>query len=127
MKTHVVNPYVFVGLNHLTQTKIRSSVNPQVQPLVIMQIVSEMCNVTVDEMLSRTRIREVVDARQLYCFIMREKFGFPLSKIGRSINRDHATAIHSIKQHTNRCDVMKDYKELTHKTFLKVNDVLSKL
>ena len=44
---------------------------------------------------------------------MREKYGMRYAKIGRIIGRDHATAIHSCKSHKDKCDVERQYRELT--------------
>lgn len=124
MKRNEVSPYVFVGLCDKVQSKIRTKVNPGVRPLLIMKAVGDTCGVTVEDIMSRTRLREFVDARQLYCYIMREKFGLSLSKIGKTINRDHATAIHSVKTHKNKCDVMREYRDLTHRAFEKISELL---
>jgi len=124
MKTKV-SPYVFAGLNDASKLRIQSDLSPLVTPEQILEIIGKNCNVTVSDILSRTRIREIVEARQMFCYVVREKFGYPLSRIGRMVNRDHATAIHSIKAHKDRCDVIKEYRNLTTKVFRDIDEFYS--
>jgi chromosomal replication initiation ATPase DnaA len=41
--------------------------------------------------------RDVTTARQIYCYMAREKTGYSLKKIGKVVNRNHATALYSIE------------------------------
>ena len=120
-----VSPYVYPGLNHTSQLRIKSDSSVMITPEEILEIVSKNCNVSVGDILSKTRIREIVEARQLFCYIIRERFGYPLSKVGRMVNRDHATAIYSIKSHKDRCDVLRDYRELTKRVISEVDTLYS--
>jgi chromosomal replication initiator protein len=108
-----VHPYVYVGLNNQTQATFKKSKHNNINPDTVLKIVSKKTGVSVNEILSRSRIREVSDARQMFCYIMREKYGMRYAKIGRIIGRDHATAIHSCKSHKDKCDVEREYRELT--------------
>ena len=58
----------------------------------------ELINQTLGvDIKKETRIREYVYARFIYAKIMRDK-GFSLSYIGNTINKDHSTIIHALKQ-----------------------------
>lgn len=48
------------------------------------------------DIADRTRLDEYVQARKAYCKLTRE-LGFGLYNIGKSINRNHATAIHCVR------------------------------
>ena len=48
------------------------------------------------DIATKTRIDEYVQARKTYCKLARE-LGFGLQNIGDSINRDHATALQSVR------------------------------
>ena len=120
-----VSPYIFPGMSSAAQLKVKSDSGVLVTPEEILEIVSKNCNVTVTDILSRTRIREIAEARQLFCYIIRERFGYPLSRVGRVVNRDHATAIHSIRAHKNRCDVIKEYRDLTKKVMSDIDYLYS--
>lgn len=66
-----------------------------------------------DILLSKTRKREVVFVRQVFCFLavksLKEKRygGISLATIGQYINRDHATVLHSVNTIQDLCDTNK--------------------
>ena len=47
---------------------------------------------------SKTRRREYVEARAIYYKLLRENTRMSLASIGKTMNRDHATALHSIRK-----------------------------
>lgn len=64
-----------------------------------LRIISEIEGVTIAEMKSRSRYRPIAEARQIHCYIMKEAFNkrkMSLAVIGNSVNRDHATVLHSV-------------------------------
>lgn len=50
---------------------------------------------------SKTRKREYVITRQLYCYLAREYTNNTLADIGMTINRDHATVLYCIQECKN--------------------------
>ena len=70
-----------------------------------MQIVADQMEVSVDEMHLRTRSRPIVEARQLYFYLLRKTMRIPLYKIGARFNMNHATVVHGIKAVERRMDV----------------------
>ena len=50
----------------------------------------------VDVRLAKTRKRNVVNARMIYSYILRER-GWSYKGLGRNINKDHSTIIHYVK------------------------------
>tara|TARA_R100001591_G_scaffold118622_1_gene142961 strand:- start:1560 stop:2009 length:450 start_codon:yes stop_codon:yes gene_type:complete len=52
-----------------------------------------------EKFLSPNRSREIVDARMIYCAVARKEGGYTLKHIGETLNRDHATALHAIKNY----------------------------
>lgn len=62
----------------------------------IIQMVCEETGIELSEVLSRTKKREVVIARQLICYFSKTHTGLSLKKIGEALGgRDHTTVIHS--------------------------------
>jgi len=110
-----ISPYVFPGikLQYLpkpSKTQKRGLVKPE----DILKIVSQECGVTEEDVLSRSRKGTIVNARHIYCAIMKKEFGYSYESVGQMVNgRDHTTAIHSIKTHQNRCETEEGYKEHT--------------
>jgi chromosomal replication initiation ATPase DnaA len=49
------------------------------------------------DIFNRRRHRELVEARFIYCHIMRYEFNKTVSSIGRKLNKNHATVLHSLK------------------------------
>jgi hypothetical protein len=63
-------------------------------PLFLRDLIKSLLKV--DVKLSRTRKREVVNARMIYSYILRN-CGWGYSAIGRSVVKDHATIMHYVR------------------------------
>lgn len=63
----------------------------------ILTIVAEATDLREDDIQSKTRKGDVKEARQLFCWFARKYTARPLEIIGKTINRDHATVLHSIR------------------------------
>lgn len=60
---------------------------------------------------TKARYREIVELRQMFCFIARS-MGFSLKTIGQFLgNRDHTTVIHNIRTFHNIIETDDIYKE----------------
>ena len=78
------------------------------------KIKSEICsryNLEWNRITSRSRIRINVDARMLYCGLLRYVFRLTFREIGDILNRNHATILHSIEQHDTFVKILKSYKK----------------
>lgn len=101
-----INPYVFPGIRKCDLPKeyatlINADENSErlfkLADLEILNIVSETCGVTADQVISEIRDREVVDARKIFSAIMKKKKKYALIKIGKIIgDRDHTTIRHQV-------------------------------
>ncbi len=115
----MISPYVFPGIKPQLITEFSSSTmkRRKITPERIMEIVAEKYGVTVSEILSRIRKKEVVEARHIFCTIMKKEFDYSLKSIGQMVSgRDHTTVIHSINTVKDRCDTEEGYKELVNST-----------
>lgn len=72
--------------------------------------ISERYNLSWPVIEGRSRIRKVVDARRLYCGILRNIFRLTFQEIGDILNKNHATILHSIAQHDTFVRILKSYK-----------------
>jgi len=61
--------------------------------------------------LTKSRKSDIVDARRLYCGLLRNVFGLTFQEIGDILNKNHATIVHSIKVHDNFVRILKSYKK----------------
>jgi chromosomal replication initiation ATPase DnaA len=84
----------------------------------ILQVCCEEYDVNINEVKSRSRKRGgVMEARQMYCYVAYNKFEHKLGNIAAIVNRDHATALHSIRVvqdylDTKYSDTMGQYKKI---------------
>jgi len=77
---------------------------------LINTVVAKIFNVSTEDMKSKTRKREICDARQAAMFFYKEYTKLSLEKIGRNFgNRDHSTVIHAIEAVNNLLDTDKSY------------------
>jgi chromosomal replication initiator protein len=63
-------------------------------------IIKEICkyySLTAEQVKGKSRKREIVKARFISIYIIKNETDFTLSAIGRIFNRDHSTILHSIK------------------------------
>jgi chromosomal replication initiator protein len=110
----MISPYVYPGIKQTLLPKIKKRKRSIISPEKVMSIIAEHCGVTVTDVLSRRRKKEMCDARHIFCAIMRKEFDYSLKSIGDMIDgRDHTTAIHSIQTYDDRCKNEDKYKDLT--------------
>tara|TARA_R110000803_G_scaffold33964_1_gene74288 strand:- start:263 stop:748 length:486 start_codon:yes stop_codon:yes gene_type:complete len=50
------------------------------------------------DIATKTRVRQYVEARAIYYKLLRDNTRMSLATIGKTMNRDHATALHSIRK-----------------------------
>ena len=89
--------------------------------LKIRDTVCLVCNVTWDKVQSKSRKREIVLARQLYCFYMCFYTKLSLKRIGETIGgRDHTTVIHSRQTIIDLLDSLDEMVTMAHGAVLKI-------
>lgn len=52
----------------------------------------------IDELRSKARCRDITSTRSIIMWYMRKSLGMPLSVIGKSLGRSHATVLRFVKQ-----------------------------
>ena len=93
----------------LAQRIIRKAIRYENKPISIEEIIEKVCaHYKLDESAihTKTRKREIVQARQIAMYLAKKHTDHSSSKIGQLIgNRDHATVLHA-------CKIMKDLVEV---------------
>ena len=80
------------ALGNLAQTQDTRVVTPS----IVMDVVAKKCGVTVDDLLSKKRNREIAVPRQIAIYICRELTDLSTTNIGKEFGgRDHTTVMHS--------------------------------
>lgn len=107
----MISPYVYPGIKECFRPVSEIKFNRvKVTPDLILSIISKNCSVSVEDILSKTRKKDIVDARHYFCAIMRKQLGYPVVAIGRYMDRDHTTVIHSVRTFDDRCSTDEGYR-----------------
>lgn len=79
--------------------------------MILDSYICNLFNCTLDELYSKTRLRQVVMARQLCMTVLKEFSDLSLAQIGsRYGDKNHSTVIHSIKTVKNLYATDKSYR-----------------
>jgi chromosomal replication initiator protein len=77
----------------------------------IQKIICDYFNIPVDQLNSKTRKRDIVQARQLAMFFSKKLTKSSLATIGLHCgNKDHATVLHACRTVTNLIETDKNFK-----------------
>lgn len=87
---------------------------------LVKEIVEDYYKLKID---SKTRQRKYVEARAVYYKLLRENSRMSLQAIGKTMNRDHATALHSIRKIKDWLE----YDKQLRQDFNTINDRLQKV
>ena len=91
--------------------KLVSNTRKEITLDVIQQTVCDYFSMPVDQLKSKTRKREIVQARQIAMYFAKSKTKSSLSTIGARIGgKDHATVLHACKTVKNLLDTDKRFK-----------------
>ena len=64
----------------------------------ILQAVAGEYGVAVDEIISRSRLRDIAEARQMAMYLIREVLDYTPGRIGEAIGRNRVTVIYAIQK-----------------------------
>ncbi|MBM3256873.1 MAG: chromosomal replication initiator protein DnaA [Candidatus Liptonbacteria bacterium] len=64
----------------------------------ILKAIAEFFNITVEDLISHNRRKEVVEPRQIAMYLLRDMLELSYPSIGERLGRDHTTAIHSFEK-----------------------------
>jgi hypothetical protein len=80
-------------------------------PKIIFQIVCDILKVSISDVLSQVRWKELICAKKIYCYVCREDFDWSERIIGLEVNLDHATVHYHHK-------VLKDFIKYDDKEYI---------
>lgn len=93
--------------------EIEENVNAPNRANQIIYYISETMNISIDDIMSRKRDRDIVNARQLCVYFVHSfEVHLTLKAVGRKFNRDHSTVIHCIQKVDDICLFDKRFKQL---------------
>lgn len=125
-KRRKIHPYVFVGIHYqeimenakkLPAPK-KSVNNFKVTQKQILDIVANECDITIGDLLSKSRKQNIVDARYICFAAIKLRCGLSLQDIGDIMDkRDHTTVIHGLRCFHNRYTTEKHYRDKADRVF----------
>ena len=129
MVPKLVSPYTFPGLKFCSihdanfpypnEMSVKSFKTTKED---IVECVTDEYGVTLDVILSKTRLRPVVDARHVLCALMRRRLKMTLSEIGEFLqDRDHTTVRHGVQMFNNRYETEEVYREKVDRIYSKLS------
>lgn len=77
----------------------------------IINIVAQFYRINSQSIFGKERTKKLAEARQVVCFLAHQELGESYAKIGREINRDHTTVIHSYRAINQKIKDEKGFKE----------------
>lgn len=122
-KKIIISPYCYPGLklNESEKSKIRSLPRTRLDKDTVLKIISEECQISISDIIDKTRKREIVDARHIFCVIARKYMKFTLTSIGNIIgSRDHTTISYSIKKFEDRVECEDVYRDKVRRIYEKL-------
>jgi chromosomal replication initiator protein len=64
----------------------------------VLNVVSKYYDINIEDIKGRSRKSNFVNARQVYMYVARNHSNYSFPAIGYFVNKDHATALHSVNK-----------------------------
>jgi chromosomal replication initiator protein len=94
----------------------------EITPQLIIEVVTEHFNISMDQMISKTRSREIARPRQIAMYLCKTMTDAPLDSIGALLGkRDHSTIIHGVKTVAEEYDSNESTRDLIDTIKKKIN------
>ena len=94
---------------------MKHTVRPKVQKVInfdmIVETTADFYNINPDVIFSKSRIRDVADARQIIMYLCHKLTSLSSSAIGQKLNRSHTTVLHGISTVEDRVNFTKDLQD----------------
>lgn len=120
-----VSPYVFPGIKNQDEIKkIKKFKRDRISIDDILSVVARNCCVSMNDITSKVRKTEVIDARFIFINTLREQFNYTYMSIGELLNRDHTSIIHAVKTHKERYHQYGDYKQVSDGVYEDIKNII---
>lgn len=108
-----IHPYIYAGLNRNITLDISVKKTAKTNPTFIIQEVCRFFNLRIEDVVGEKRKRELVIARQLSMFFLKEFTTLSLKKIGGMLGgRDHSTVIYAMNTVNDLCDTDASFNKI---------------
>jgi chromosomal replication initiator protein len=93
----------------------------EITPQIIIEVITNYCGVTVDELVGKGKVRKIASARQYAMYLCRELTELSLPKIGEAFGgRDHSTVLHAERK-------VRGAIQTDHKAFQQIQDLTQQI
>lgn len=121
-KTKIISPYSFIGIFYKeimqNKTNIKLTKSSKISKAQILSIICQECQVSEEDLMSKKRNVDFVDARYIYYAALKLKFGYSLSIICQIFNNiDHSSVIHGYKRFHERYHHESSFKNKVNNVF----------
>lgn len=94
-------------ISHFVKKVQKKSVNFD----MIVENTAEFFRLNPDAIFSKSRLRDIADARQMIMYLCKKHTGLSSPAIGAKLNRKHATVLHGIKTISDRLEVCQELSD----------------
>ena len=110
----------------IAQKELQNIITPdkprEITPQLIIEVVTEHFNISMDQMISRSRSSDIARPRQISMYLCKTMTDSSLDVIGSFLGgRDHSTIIHGIKKIADEYEVNDNTKTLIDTIKKKIN------
>lgn len=94
----------------------------EITPQLVIEVVTEHFNISLDQMISKNRSNEIARPRQIAMYLCKNMTDIPLDSIGQLLGgRDHSTIIHGIKKIADEYESNENTRNLIETIKKKIN------
>lgn len=94
-------------MQHTVKAKVKKVINFD----MIVEATADYYNLNPDIIFSKSRVRDVADARQMIMYLSHKLTALSSSTIGQKLNRSHTTVLHGISAVEDRLPIARDLRE----------------
>lgn len=84
---------------------------------LIIKHVSEKLSITIEEIKGKSRLRHIVEARQMCMYLVKERLNYSLTGTANIFKKHHSTVIHALTTIDDLCESDKTFKEKFYKIY----------
>lgn len=110
----------------IAQKELQNIITPdkprEITPQLIIEVVADHFQISIDQMISKTRSKDIAKPRQIAMYLCKNMTNTPLDSIGAVLGgRDHSTIIHGINKITEEYDADENIRNIIMTIKKKIN------
>jgi chromosomal replication initiator protein len=101
-----IHPYIYAGLDRSDKVKNELKIDS------FFNAVHELYDLSKEDVVAKTRIREIVDIRRMGMYYLRHTLGMTTSRVGQIMgNKDHATVLYNTTRARELFEIEPSFKK----------------